>query len=119
MPKRTSKIDHDPDPNSSVARVIEETFGKPYEPPADVLRAWEAWSARIQRVDERTRELLRAAFLSGASAAGQTSTARDLGRRGGLKGGKARAAKLSKARRRQIAQDAARARWKPGTSGNA
>jgi len=34
-----------------------------------------------------------------------------LGRRGGLKGGKARAAKLSKKRRGEIAKKAARARW--------
>jgi len=35
-----------------------------------------------------------------------------LGRLGGLKGGKARAAKLSKAKRREIAKKAAKARWK-------
>jgi hypothetical protein len=34
-----------------------------------------------------------------------------LGRLGGLKGGKARAAKLSPIRRREIAQKAAKARW--------
>jgi len=34
-----------------------------------------------------------------------------LGRRGGLKGGKARAEKLSPQRRREIAQSAAAARW--------
>jgi hypothetical protein len=35
-----------------------------------------------------------------------------LGRLGGLKGGKARAAKLSDARRKAIAKKAAKARWK-------
>jgi hypothetical protein len=35
----------------------------------------------------------------------------ELGRLGGLKGGKARAAKLSKAKRTAIAKRAARARW--------
>ena len=34
-----------------------------------------------------------------------------LGRLGGLKGGKARAEKLSAKKRKQIARDAARARW--------
>ena len=34
-----------------------------------------------------------------------------LGRLGGLKGGKARAAKLSKKRRSEIAAEAAKARW--------
>lgn len=37
---------------------------------------------------------------------------REMGRRGGLKGGKKRAASLSKARRREIAELAAAARWK-------
>jgi len=37
-----------------------------------------------------------------------------LGRLGGLKGGKARAAKLSKARRIKIAKAAAKARWRAG-----
>jgi len=36
-----------------------------------------------------------------------------LGRLGGLKGGKARAKKLSKVKRAEIARKAARARWKP------
>ncbi len=38
--------------------------------------------------------------------------AQALGRLGGLKGGKARAKKLSKKRRAEIARRAARARWK-------
>jgi hypothetical protein len=36
----------------------------------------------------------------------------ELGRLGGLKGGKARAAALSKARRQEIARAAAKSRWK-------
>lgn len=36
-----------------------------------------------------------------------------LGRLGGLKGGKARAAKLTPERRQEIARKAARARWNP------
>lgn len=35
----------------------------------------------------------------------------ELGRRGGLKGGNARAEKLSPKRRREIARNAAQARW--------
>lgn len=38
------------------------------------------------------------------------------GRVGGLKGGKARAAKLSAERRSEIAREAARARWKKTSS---
>jgi hypothetical protein len=37
--------------------------------------------------------------------------ARKLGRRGGLKGGKARAEKLTKKQRSEIARKAAKARW--------
>lgn len=39
----------------------------------------------------------------------------ELGRRGGLKGGRARAIKLSAERRREIAKGAAEARWKKRT----
>jgi len=42
---------------------------------------------------------------------GKDPAAVALGRKGGLKGGKARAAKLSKKRRTEIAKQAARSRW--------
>ena len=42
---------------------------------------------------------------------GKNPAAVALGRLGGLKGGKARAAKLSKAKRAAIAKKAARSRW--------
>ena len=42
---------------------------------------------------------------------GKNPMAVALGRRGGLKGGKARAAKMSKAERRDSARKAAEARW--------
>ncbi len=41
----------------------------------------------------------------------QTIDYKALGRRGGLKGGKARAAKLTSERRKEIAKKAAEARW--------
>jgi hypothetical protein len=41
----------------------------------------------------------------------KNAAAVELGRRGGLKGGKARAAKLSKKKRSEIAKKAAAARW--------
>ena len=44
--------------------------------------------------------------------AGKNQAAVDLGRLGGLKGGKARAASLSAKRRKEIAKKAAAARWK-------
>jgi len=43
---------------------------------------------------------------------GKDPLAVELGRRGGLKGGKARAKKLSAERRSEIAREAAKARWK-------
>ena len=47
---------------------------------------------------------------------GKDPAAVTLGRRGGLKGGKARAANMTPERRAEIARDAARSRWrKPGT----
>jgi len=45
---------------------------------------------------------------------GKDPAAVSLGRRGGLKGGKARAASMSPERRRQIAKAAAKARWSRG-----
>jgi hypothetical protein len=45
------------------------------------------------------------------TAPGKDPAAVALGRRGGLKGGRVRAEKLSEERRREIAQAAARARW--------
>jgi hypothetical protein len=46
---------------------------------------------------------------------GRSAAAVALGRLGGLKGGKARAAKLSSARRKAIAKKAAASRWKKKT----
>jgi len=43
---------------------------------------------------------------------GKDPAAVSLGRRGGLKGGKARAEKLGKERRAEIARQAAQSRWK-------
>ena len=43
---------------------------------------------------------------------GKDPAAVALGRKGGLKGGKARAEALSKKRRAEIAKEAARARWR-------
>lgn len=50
--------------------------------------------------------------LSGEPLHGRNPAAVALGRLGGLKGGPARAKRLSKARRSKIAKKAANARWK-------
>jgi len=58
-------------------------------------------------VDKTTVEDLQAKAI----AEGKNPAAVMLGRLGGLKGGKARADKLSAAQRREIAKKAANARW--------
>ena len=50
-------------------------------------------------------------MIAKAQQEGKNIAAVVLGQRGGLKGGKARAKKLSAKRRREIARNAARARW--------
>lgn len=52
-----------------------------------------------------------AEIVAEATEDGKNPHAVALGRLGGLKGGKARAAKLSAARRKEIAKNAADARW--------
>lgn len=59
-------------------------------------------------VDEATKE--RPAEIKSEDPP-KDPTAVSLGKRGGLKGGPARAKKLSKARRREMAKKAAEARW--------
>jgi len=74
--------------------------------------------AEIRR--KRPRDPIQLAKLIGDIATGQTTdtfddgknpAAVELGRLGGQKGGKARAAKLTSAQRREIARKAARKRW--------
>jgi hypothetical protein len=69
----------------------------------------------------RPRDPLQLAKLIGDIATGQVEDREDdgkdaamseLGRQGGLKGGKARSEKLTAEKRRQIAQTAANSRWK-------
>ncbi|MGD0346183.1 MAG: hypothetical protein ABSA85_05465 [Terracidiphilus sp.] len=57
----------------------------------------------LRVVEISTGEALRPTEKNAAAVA--------LGRLGGLKGGKARAAKLSESQRREIASNAARTRW--------
>ena len=59
-------------------------------------------------VDEATGEAER----TPAPSAGKDPLAVELGRRGGLKGGKARAASMTKKERSESAKKAARARWR-------
>lgn len=64
-------------------------------------------------VDMTTREIPPAA--AGPAAAEKNQAAVALGRLGGLKGGKARADKLTAEQRSEIAKKAAQSRWQKGT----
>lgn len=89
---------------------------------AETLDAlWHTWSMEKPLGARRPRDLnqLAAALVDAATneAApepvdeGKDSAAVALGRKGGLKGGKARAATLTPERRKEIAQQAVAARW--------
>lgn len=59
---------HNPDPNINAARIVAEATRDEKSQPADVESAWLAWSAHIQKVDERGMSLLKAAFEAGYDA---------------------------------------------------
>ena len=63
-------------------------------------------------VQRRKREVLDAVVPDAEPKPEKNPAAVALGRLGGLKGGKARAAKLSAEQRRQIATNAAKSRWR-------
>lgn len=64
-----------------------------------------------KKEDENTIASQIAELTTGQPTNEKNPAAVSLGRLGGLKGGKARAEKLSPKRRKEIAQKAARARW--------
>jgi len=68
-----------------------------------------------QTIEENQEEI--ADIISEAQAEGKNPAAVMLGRMGGLKGGKARAAKLSAKKRSEIAKKAAKARWEAKKGG--
>jgi hypothetical protein len=45
--------DHNPDPNQNAARIVREATAAKDAIPADLEAAWAAWSAGIQKMDER------------------------------------------------------------------
>ena len=66
---------------------------------------------RSSKKAPRDINVLAASIVEEATRAGKDPLAVELGRRGGLKGGPARAAKLTPEQRRAIARTAAKARW--------
>jgi hypothetical protein len=83
MPKRSSKKKNDL--NTLAKSIVDQALGENQDEMADII--------------------------SEAQAEGKNPAAVMLGRIGGLKGGKARAAKLSARKRSEIAKKAAKARW--------
>lgn len=59
---------HNPDPNANAARIVAEATAATPDAAADLEAAWAAWSAHIQKVDERAMTLLKAAFEAGWDA---------------------------------------------------
>lgn len=60
---------HNPDPNENAARIVGQATAAQGDAAQDLEAAWAAWSAHIQKVDERGMTLLRAAFEAGWEAA--------------------------------------------------
>ena len=83
MPKRSSKPLRPRDPNQLAKLIVDLSVGEAEEPAASI-----------------------------PDDSGKDPAAVSLGRRGGLKGGKARARALSSKRRKEIAQKAAKKRWR-------
>lgn len=61
------------DPNEAAADLLRKATQDEDSLPPDLEAAWEAWIGSIQKVDERARTLLRAAFEAGVEA-GQASS---------------------------------------------
>ena len=72
-------------------------------------------SSKKKKAEPDANELA-ASIVQKATAEGKNPAAVMLGRLGGLKGGKARANKLSAKKRKQIAKKAAAARWSKKSS---
>ena len=73
--------------------------------------------------EKRPADVIGAAIMVAKIATGEIEDARrdpgkEYARKGGLKGGKARAAKLAPERRAEIAKKAAKARWVNGGEGH-
>jgi hypothetical protein len=91
MPNRSSKKKRPEDVNALASKIVEEAMQ-----------------------EENAEESEEATSEDESTDRAKNPHAQALGRLGGLKGGKARAAKLTAQRRKEIARLAAKARWKKG-----
>jgi hypothetical protein len=78
---------------------------------ANPLAVWHDGVMVKGRKGDFAQNALRVVEETIGESLGKDAAAVSLGRRGGLKGGKARAAKLTPERRKQIASEAAKKRW--------
>lgn len=62
------------DPNTEAARIVREATDQGNPLPPDLEAAWAEWIKGIQKVDERARTLLRAAFEAGVDAADRSAS---------------------------------------------
>ena len=73
-----------PDPNEEAAKLVRELTSRHDEQlPADVEAAWTRWSASIHSCDQRTRELMRAAFEAGHESGSRRKSEKSGGRETG------------------------------------
>ena len=61
-----------PDSNETAAKMVRKLTDQEETLPANLEAAWERWIAGVQKVDERAKTLLRAAFEAGVEAARNT-----------------------------------------------
>ena len=90
---KKKKVKKPTDINVLASSIVEQATGQPAD-------------------KEATKDLFDSEIVQKAITEGKDPIAVLLGQRGGLKGGKARAKKLSAKKRQEIAQKAALARWK-------
>ena len=101
MPKRSSKLPRDP--NQLAARIVAMSTGQELPAPKD---------DQGEDTEELDREISEeAAKIKKEEPKGKNPAAVALGRLGGMKGGKARAEKLTAEHRSRIASNAAKRRW--------
>ena len=108
MDEATGEAEPQTPPHASAEELLDDAIREAL----DFLTGWSRKMTDQERIEAATATLngaLQAAMR--VEGAKPDSSAVELGRKGGLKGGKARAEKLSAKRRSEIAKKAAEARW--------
>jgi len=114
MPKRSRKKPPAKDFNQIARSVVDQATGasakpkKPAKPPRPIKKQD---AADLDRAESEGMGQPQGQASKKKTAKKKDPAAVALGRKGGLKGGKARAAKLTKEQRSESARKAAKARW--------